>query len=252
MVSFEWYEITLFIFLVIYLVVTLVLAALFLKKYFQVRKIEFLYVGLLVLLFSLSNTIQWILSFLLLLIIGIPLDPIIVYAIQGISSLSLIFGFLFFHKLVLTNRVNKKIITAILIIIILIISIIYYTLLFIDWRLIGVLNESGWTALTWSPIVSALFTIANILFFIIFLLFVIQALRSPNKETQLKGKFLFVASVLLSISIVSTFFLDLFQELTYWIVTFSFIHTARILGFIFFYIGFTLPESIKIIFLKEK
>ncbi|MBD3196236.1 MAG: hypothetical protein GF317_14355 [Candidatus Lokiarchaeota archaeon] len=251
MVVFEWYEITLFLFLVIYLIVTLTLAMLFLKKYLEVKKIEFLYIGLLVFIFSLANTIQWISSFFLVAFTGQPLNPTLMYSIQGFSVLSLIFGFLFFHKLILISKFKKNIATTLLIMIVLFISVIYYIALFIDYSLIGTLDAKGWTALTWTSLSNILFTIANILFFVTFLLFILQALRTPEKRIKLKGKLLLIASMLLAISVSSAFALDFFHGAVYWLMTFLLIHTPRIVGFIFFYIGFTLPSSIERIFLKE-
>ncbi|TXT62764.1 MAG: membrane protein of unknown function [Promethearchaeota archaeon] len=251
MVSFEWYEITLFVFLVLYLAVTLILAILFFQKYHLVKQNEFLYMGLLVFIFSLSNTLQWIISFIVLATTGITLHPTFLYAIQGISSLSVIFWFLGFHKLVLSNNPMRYLITGILISSLIIIGFIYYTALFIDYSLIGTLDPKGWTPLTWTFLTSTLLALAYLVFFSTFLTFVIKALNTPDTKIQLKGKILLIASILLAVSILATFILAFFQGILYWIVTFSIVHVARIVAFILFYIGFTLPKFIEKRFLKE-
>ncbi|TXT62766.1 MAG: membrane protein of unknown function [Promethearchaeota archaeon] len=251
-VSFELSEIILFIFLVIYLTETLILTALFLKKYFEVKKIEFLYVGLFLLGFSIASTFHWILAFILLALVGITLDPTFLYFFQGISAITLIFWILASDKLILANHPRKKVYLILMVVITIVTSAIYYIVLFIDWQLIGTLDPKGWTPLTWSILASTILAIEYLVFFVTYLIFIYKALKTPNERIKLKGKILLLAGILIGISILVTFILGFFEGIIYWVVTFSIVHVVRIIAFFFFYVGFTLPKFIERTFLKEE
>jgi len=249
--NIELFDILTFVFLVVYLIIMLILAALFLRKYFQVGKIELLYSGLLVLTFSFSNTIHWIISFLFLVIADINLDPYLLFGVQGISLISIIFWFLAFQNLVLKNNPKKTLITSTIIATIIILTIIYYIALLISPTFIGNFDETGWSVLVWTPLAGTIFLICYLIFFGSFLMFIIHALRTPDKTIQLKGKLLLVASIFLGVSITATLLLLFFSEgIMYWIISLLFVHLSRIIAFIFFYIGFALPEAIKRVLLK--
>ncbi|MBD3213167.1 MAG: hypothetical protein GF311_11215 [Candidatus Lokiarchaeota archaeon] len=252
MVEFAIYEIVLFIFLLIYLGVMLVLSILFLRKYFEFKLIEFFHLGVFILIFAITITLQWIISFIVLALMELTIDPTLLYAVQGGSTVALIFWLLGLDKILLSGKTYRKVFLFVLIVAVVVVALIYYIALFIDYTLIGTLDPKGWTPLTWTPLASICFSAWYLIFFITFLLFTIQAITSNEKTTQIKGKILLIASILIGISIISIFFLGFFDGVVYWIFTFTFVHVFRIAAFITFYIGFTLPNFIKKILLKDK
>ena len=92
-----------------------------------------------------------------------------------------------------------------------------------------------------------LFLIIWLLVVVIFgILFARRSMRSENPEIKLKGKFLLAAFIFYAVGAI----LDVLIPLTP--ITVVITRLILMLGSISFYIGFILPERIKMILLKEK
>jgi hypothetical protein len=226
---------------------SIILGYLFINKYQETKKIEVLNFGLAVIVGGITLTGYSLIGDTIVNFINDDYPFLVHYFVFGLFPLAAIFYIKSISTLVIKERINQKRVMILVIIISLILILCYYILFFIDTNFIGEIAEEGnYVA---SLFVDAIFSaITSLIILIGSLVFVYKALKTNEELSQLKGKIILVASIFLLVSALSglvTKFLGIPAEID------SIINvTTRVLGFIFLYLGFILPEPLRKLFLK--
>jgi uncharacterized membrane protein len=231
-----------------YIITAIILSYLFLKKYIEYRKIELLYFGLAVLVAGITLTGFAIIGDFFNVFINIQIPIIIQYFPFGLYPFTAIFYIKSISTLVIKEGKNRIRVMILVIIASLILIVSYYILFFLDTANIGYIDNDG--LFYGSPFINIIFTpIASLLVLVGSLVFVNKALATNDEVSQLKGKFILIAVILLLISALSGLFAEL---LGIPVEIDQIINIAtRVLGFVFLYIGFILPESLRKVFLEK-
>jgi hypothetical protein len=230
------------IFSFIFVVISLVVGALILLRYFRYKEKIYFLVGSTWILIS-EPWWPSSLSFLVALSNGVGL-PSNIYFIVGnlLIPLAIIIWLLAFTDFLLTEK--RKLILLIFTIIGIIFEILFFTFLFINPVLIGTLNTP----------VDASFSFLIIIFLVIFILIIVisglffarLSLKSDDPEVKLKGKLLMFAYIAFFVGALLDSSIRL-NELGVILVRLILVASA-----IFWYGGFLLPNWMKKVFLKHK
>lgn len=225
---------------------SVILSYLFFKKYIGYGKLELLYFGLAVL--SAGITLAGFTLFwdTIKLFTSYEVPFIIYFLVFGLYPLAAVFFIKSISTLILKTRKNQQIIMAFTVLLSLALIITYFILFFLDTDNIGYIGENEITIVT--NFINIIFTpLASLIVLIGALVFVYKALKTKAPVSQLKGKFILVGALLLLISALAGIFeaIGVPREIIQLINA-----GTRVFGFIFLYIGFALPESVKKAFLK--
>jgi len=241
MIVFTDVEIFHMVILIITIVISQTLSWKMIYRYFKYKVNELLYVGLTFIISGLFSYIGYVISFLLVLTTGNPLELTTILLIWSIVPFSLIFWIIAFTNLVFQRY--KKLIVITSTIFVIIFEIIYYITYFNNPNAIGEFKRGHF--MVWFDLVNVFFIIFMSIIMITGFLFVFNCLRSENKLTILKGKFLFLGLIFIFVSV----FLEAI------IITGSFLiviaRVVNIIGAVCFYIGFVAPNFIKKLFIKD-
>jgi len=228
------------LFSLIFVVISWILAFSILSKFFKFRVRELLLVGIAWVGIAMPWTSDGI-SFILIMTIGEPLNPYAKVIIElTFLPIALIMWLTAFTDLMYKHW--QKLIVSISVILSVLFEIIFFYALITDFSLIG----------EYTPPLAIDYTMPIDLFLIAFLgIFMItgiimgkESLKSENKEINLKGKFLILAFLSFLIGTLLELFLPL-HPVGIMIIRFILISSAME-----YYIGFTMPNSIKKIILK--
>ena len=243
MIELTQLEILQYSMLIVYLVFLIITSLMFFNKYIEFKIREYFFVGLAFLLVAVCTYTPYVISFIMILLTGNGLNNIVYIIAMSLLPAFLIAWMIAFTNLMFENK--QKLILSLTLIVIIILEIIYYLLLFfIGPSAIG--TEERGIYMYWTPFASIFILIINLIFLLTALLFAIKALRSNNKEIRLKGKLLTFATVLIILGSLFDGLLTLPGML--FIIT----RIIQITATILYYLGFTLPNSIRRFFLKEK
>ena len=138
---------------------------------------------------------------------------------------------------------RKKLIISLAVLQAIIFEMVYFSLLIIDYSLLG--TRTGLTIVQWADWIIIYILISDLIFFLTGMMFVRVALKSEDRKLRLKGKFLLLAFILFPIGII---FEVAFEPIE---ATILIARVLIIIAAFFFYFGFTLPKFLKKLFLKE-
>jgi len=142
---------------------------------------------------------------------------------------------------------KQKMIVSIFTIEAVIYEIFLISLFFLDPTLTSIGTKEGVFVVQYGDLILIYLIISIVMFLITGLLMVSDALRSDNKEIHLKGQFLLMGFITFAIgTLLDVLFADDPSE-----ITIGLARIVVIIGLFSFYIGFTLPERIKNIFIKR-
>ena len=226
----------------IFVIISLVVGFLILLRYFRFKEKIFFFVGATWILIS-EPWWPSSLSFLISLSNGVGLPPTLYFLIGNILVPLAIALWLFaFTDFLYTE--NRKLILLIFAIIGIIFEITFFTFLFINPDLIGILN----------PPVDVSYNFFIMIFLLIFILIVVisgllfarLSLKSDDPEVKLKGKLLVIAYTAFFIGALLDSSIRLNE------LGLIFVRLLLIASAIFWYGGFLLPHWMKKLFLKQK
>lgn len=229
------------VFSLIFVIITFILATKIILKYFEKRNKEYLYFSL----GWIGMAGPWIpdaITFIMILLTGAPLSPILYFII----------GFAFFPPLVLCWLIvfkefvfseRNKIIMIVYTIISIIFEIGLFFLLFTDIKQVGV-------HITPFQVEFGIFMIIYFLFVVVIALiygltFSIRSLKIDNSIIRLRGKFVLVGFITFSIAVVVDSILGTIDPM--WII---FNRILLMISGVLFYLGFMLPEWVKKLCIK--
>ena len=243
-------------FSLVYVIISFAIGLIILFKYFKFKNRLYVMVGLTWIFLSLP----WFpdsISFIRYLFFGTRLSDEWYFIIGNVFlPIALISWIIAYTDMI--NKDKQKLAVSIILIISIAFEIIFFTLLFIDVRLIG----------TYTTLFSADLGILLIVFLFITMLimlvtglkFAAKSIRSEDKEVRLKGKLLrgafivFTIAALLEKSARSILLGVVFQDPTDPLLTvmLAIVRVLLVLSAFAFYGGFLLPRWIKEIFTKKE
>jgi len=230
------------IFSFMFVVISLVVGVLILLRYLRYKEKIYFLVGATWILIS-EPWWPSSLSFLVSLINGVGLTPIIYFLIGNtLVPLALILWLLAFTDFLFTEK--RKMILLIFIIIGIIFEVIFYTFLFINPVLIGTSNSPVDVSYSFFIIIFLVFFVLTVV--ISGLLFARLSLKSDDPEVKLKGKLLVIAFIAFFVGALLDSSISLNE------VGIIFVRLILIASAIFWYGGFLLPHWMKKLFLKQK
>ncbi len=230
-------------FTLIFVIISFILGLIIILRYRKYKQIELILVGL-TWIFLVSPYWPDAITFILIITTGKELDPLL-YITMGIAFVPPAHFTWMYAIMNFLYRKKKKIVVTLFTIEAIIYEIILFTLLMKNPDLIAI-RVSKFSS-NWSLFVDFYLFFSIGMFIITGFLFVRASLRSSNKEIQLKGKILLLAFIIFTIGVTLEVAIDYANEITDVIIV-SFILAAAFL----FYVGFTLPNYIKNIFIKNK
>ncbi len=243
-------------FSLVYVIISFAIGLIILFKYFKFKNRLYVMVGLTWIFLSLP----WFpdsISFIRYLFFGTALSDEWYFIIGNVFlPIALISWIIAYTDMI--NKDKQKLAVSIVLIISITFEVIFFTLLFIDVRLIG----------TYTTLFSADLGILLIVFLFITMLtmlvtglkFAAKSIRSEDKEVRLKGKLLrgafivFTIAALLEKSARSILLGVVFQDPTDPLLTvmLAIVRVLLVLSAFAFYGGFLLPRWIKEIFTKKE
>ncbi len=229
------------VFSLIFVIITFILAAKVMYKYFDKRNTEYLYFGLGWI--GIAN--PWIpdaITFIMILLTGAPLNPIL-YFIIGFAFFPalVLFWLIAFKEVVFANKYKLFIFAYIVLNIIF--EIGFFFLLFTDIEQVGV-------HITPFQVEFGIFMIVYFLIMVVIalitgMIFSIRSWKFDEPIIKLRGKFIFLAYITFCTAVVVDTVLGATDPI--WII---FNRILLMISGILFYIGFMLPERIRKIFIK--
>ncbi|MBD3342276.1 MAG: hypothetical protein GF353_24460 [Candidatus Lokiarchaeota archaeon] len=226
----------------IYIIISLILGIFILLKYFEHKNPNLVYVGLTWILIS----FPWLCdatSFLMILILGVPLSEMAYLTlVNAFIPLTFIVWFMAFTNLL--YKENQKLIIAFLAIFAVIFEIIFFYVLFTNTAQIGSLVSPFHAE--YSLFIQVYLFLSMTIFLITGIIFGKESLKSENPEIKLKGKLLILAFI--------SFFIGALLEALFTLnaVLLVITRSILILSAIEFYGGFTLPDWMKKLLLKNE
>ena len=228
------------IFTLIFITISIILGLKISLKYFKFKRREFFLAGFTMIL-MVTPYFSSVVDFIMILWLGIQSSVIVVYigitlvAIASLTWMTLITDLLYKEK--------QKIILSIIFAQLIIFEIFVVYAIIVEPTLI--LIPYGERYYREAPILIGYYIFFLLLFLITGFLFARETLKSSNKEIRLKGKFLIIALISYVIGAV----LDFAFEAT--ALTVALARLIQISAFTEFYLGFTLPEFVKKLLIKE-
>lgn len=228
------------IFNISFIIISLVISILFLRKYIKQKENDFLMIGIVWFLIS-TPWLHGALTFILMLF-----DVLLMKAIRMII-------FYMFIPIAITIWMNtftnflywdkKKLLVAVYCLISVICEVLFFIFLFIDIKgLVGDFDYANgiYFIATYKPFIrfSMLFFLAS--GFITFMLFAKESLESTNPEVKWKGIFLVIAFSSYTVCAI----LDSFAFFSQYIALIVLIRLLLILSSIEFYLGWFLPDFV--------
>jgi hypothetical protein len=225
-----------------YVIINLILSGLFFRKYRKHKMIELIHFGFTFLLLGVT-AVGWIISFFKFLIIGTPLADSIIYLIFSPFFFSLMF-FLFGiislismkKRLIIFTKIGAIVISSVM-------FLIYIGLWFINPDLVATTEMGIFTI--WSILVSLLILISSVIMLFTASVFVYQCFETDNIENKLKGKLLLIGILTTALAGIAVIGVSLTSGLLNLLILIIFVYAFRIIGGLFFYIGFTLPHWVR-------
>lgn len=230
-------------FTLVFVLISLALGFLIISKYFKYEKREYLLVGI-TWIFLVSPYWPDAISFLLILFTGTKLnEPTYFFLANGfipvihITWIIVITDFMYKDK--------QKYLLSVFIIESIAFEIIFLTVLFMNPYLIGT-PQSNPFVVEWNIFIDLYLIISIALFLITGLLFASESLKSDSKELRFRGWFLISAFISFTIGTL----IDVILEITE--ITIVIARLFVIIAAFCFYLGFTMPNFIKKILIKEQ
>jgi hypothetical protein len=218
----------------VFMILSLIIGFKILLRYYEIKQKEFITVGL-SWIFLTSAWWGTSLSFLLILLFNYAFDPI-TYIYIGNAFVPALVILWPYSVCSLLNYKRKNLILAIF----LIISVIYeiFLAIFIVVNPDMIATYEGLFYLKPRGIGLVYIVLAILTFIVFSLLFILRSFRSEDPKIRLKGKLLLLAVILFTTASVINALIMLTA------VTLIVVRILLILGAIFFYFGFLLPQSI--------
>ena len=230
-------------FTLIYVIITIICGSIILSRYFIHKNKEFLLMGFFWILL-ITPYLPTVITLLMIVFlnISVTIKDFVVIGVCFIPIMGII-GYIGFSGLLKFRKLNYMIGLLIMVIVGVMFEIIFFYFLFTDLSVIA--TYSGIFSVQWS-LFSRIYFIFNLAVLLIMgILFSRQCFKSKDIEIKLKGKFLLLAFIFFIIGTILGFSLTLTI-----ILVISRIILA--LSSVLFYMGFTLPDWAKKMFLKEK
>ncbi|TFG07781.1 MAG: hypothetical protein EU539_04070 [Promethearchaeota archaeon] len=229
------------VFTIIFTLISLILGILMILRYFKYKIRELFFAGI---TWCLITSPFWgdIISYLWYLFFNAPLSDFSYFFLTiGLIPIAHVTWMFFFTSFFLKK--NQKLIVAVFFIEAIMFEIVFIYLLIANPSFIG--TRVPLISVQWSMFIILYFILSMLLFLITGITFTFQSFKSDSKDTNLKGKFLLIAFVSFMIGIIIEL-APIFFDLKYLLSRLIILSAA-----IEFYIGFTLPNWIKKIFLEE-
>ncbi|TXT63988.1 MAG: membrane protein of unknown function [Promethearchaeota archaeon] len=225
-----------------YVIINLILSGLFFGKYRKYKMVELIHFSFTFLLLGVT-AIGWIISFFKILIIGTPLADPIIYLMFSPFFFSLMF-FLFGvislismkERLIKFTKIGAIVISSVM-------FLIYIGAWFIDPDMVATTEGGIYT--TWSILVSSLILISSVIMLFTASIFVYQCFETDNVENKIKGKLLLIGILTTALAGIAVIGVTLTSGWLNLLILIIFVYLFRIIGGIFFYIGFTLPQWVR-------
>ncbi len=224
-----------------FVLISFILGSILILKYFKYKSRQFYLVGF-TWIFLISPYWPDAISFVMIITTGTQLS-IEIYLFIAVSFLFLvhIIWMLAFTDLVYPEK--QKILMTFFSIEAVLFEIVFLYFFFTDISLIGTRLSPFY--IRFALFIILYFLISIIAFTITGIIFALQCLKSEDEEIRLKAKFLILAFLTFAIGT----FLDVGIELTE--LTLVIARAFVIMGAFSFYIGFTLPNFVKRLFIKN-
>jgi hypothetical protein len=225
-----------------FVLISLILGLIIILKYFQYRKRQYILVGI-TWIFLVSPYWPDAISFLLILITGEPLPTVFYFFIANafiaplhVTWIIVITDFIFKEK--------QKVVLSVFSAEAIIFEIAFLTIFFIDPTLIGNTTANPFYV-EWALFIDIYLIISIALFLITGILFARESLKADKRELNLRGWFLLTAFITFTVGTL----IDIIPELTE--VTIVIARLFVIVGAFSFYLGFTMPQFIKNLLIKQ-
>ncbi|TFG28253.1 MAG: hypothetical protein EU532_05670 [Promethearchaeota archaeon] len=230
------------IFLIINIASNHALAIVMIYKFYKYRVKELLLIGITLLTTAIFHYYVFIISYILILYTGEPINVFYVYITFPIASLWIVVWIIAYSYL--THPSRTKLFSAFIICYLSIFETYYIYILLTRPSNLGELMRGHY--MNWAPFISLYLLITMILLVITGIDFSIKAMLSDSQELQLKGKVILLA-------IIVTFFAVLFESIIQLQgLLFIIPRTLHIFSGILLYIGFVLPKGIKNRLIKDQ
>ncbi len=233
------------IFSLIFIIITIIIGATIVSKYFKFKKSQFLFVGIAWMGMAFPSFPEVISLFIRLFNLSVNTTLLMfIYVLLNLLLIPVFFNlwFVSFTDLIEFSKRNKKLSIMTILIVSIILELILIYLYIFDIQALGFLKE--FYLVEWTLFVNLILILLLGLILITGLIFAFTSMRSKLPEIALKGKILFLAFIIYACGAI----LDaLFTSITSNIIA----RLILVIGSCCFYMGFILPEFLKKILMKK-
>lgn len=235
MIELTTLEHTQIIFLIINVISSHILSLYMIHRSRTKQVKELLYVGSSFLSSAVFNYYPFLLSYILILFIGNPINILVIYIMFPISFIWIILWVMAYTKLL--HQKKRKTILAIVGAFVLVFQVHYWTILILSPNSIGELVRGYY--MSWAGFISIYLLGSMVILMISGFDFSYHAIKTGDTKTKSKGKLIMVALIF---TLLGVLFESIFTLHGY---LFIIPRTLHIISGFFFYFGFVLPKFLQ-------